>query len=159
MAGKVVDKDQGLNAMVNRLAKAAGATRTLQVGLLEAAESNPAVGRDGQASGLSISELGEIHEFGLGVPQRSFIRDWYDGTEQKHRQQFSMMAKAIVKGTIDDWDQGLNRLGLLYVAEIQERIKAGILPELEEATIAAKGSSTPLIDTGQLWTSITHEVV
>jgi hypothetical protein len=50
-------------------------------------------------------------------------------------------------------------LGLLFVGQIQERIKANIAPENADSTIERKGSSTPLINGGQLWQSVKHEVV
>ena len=55
-------------------------------------------------------------------------------------------------------EQLADLLGQKYVGQIQARISAGIPPPLAESTIARKGSSVPLIDTGQLRSAVTYEV-
>lgn len=52
----------------------------------------------------------------------------------------------------------LERVGLWAQGSIQQRISDGIPPPNAESTIRRKGSSTPLIDTGQLRTSIKYRV-
>ncbi|MEM8168046.1 hypothetical protein Q4R38_18910, partial [Morganella morganii] len=42
--------------------------------------------------------------------------------------------------------------------EVKRKIQSGINPELDPKTVARKGSSKPLIDTGNLLQSITYEV-
>ncbi len=153
MAGKVSDSDKGWKKTLARMDKAKfGAV--LQVGIVgDEAESEH--GEDG----LTVSELGEIHEFGLGVPQRSFIGGWSDEMAVLHAEQLRKVAKAVVSGKLESWEQGLERLGNLFVAQVQKRISDGIEPGLEEATVKRKGSSVPLIDTGVLRSSITYKVV
>lgn len=148
----VTDQDRGLNAMLERLDRSAFGAKLI-VGLVgDEAEASHAGGE------LSISEIGEIHEFGLGVPRRSFIADWVDENEERHRSQIRKIAEQVMKGKIESWDQGLERLGVLYVAEVQKRIAVGIDPPLAPSTIARKGSSKPLIDTGALRSAITYKV-
>jgi hypothetical protein len=55
-------------------------------------------------------------------------------------------------------DQVLEILGQRAVGQIQERIASGIAPANAPSTVAKKGSSTPLIDTGVLRSSITYQV-
>lgn len=107
---------------------------------------------------ITLAELGEIHEFGLGVPQRSFIGDWVDETEREKMDQLRGVARAVVEGTIESVEDGFEQLGNLYVAQVQKRIADGIPPPLADMTVKAKGSSTPLIDTGQLRSAITYKV-
>lgn len=150
--GSVVSKDKGLRAAIERYGKAAFGAK-LSVGINAADGETEHEGTD-----LTIAEIGEIHEFGLGVPRRSFIADWSDEREEEHKAQIRKVAAAVCSGKIESWDIGLQRLGVLYVAEIQKRIADGISPPNAPATIAAKGSSTPLIDIGILRSSITFEI-
>lgn len=121
---------------------------------------------EGQAS-LTIAQLAEIHEFGLGVPERSFIRSFFDGREAEIGAMLNalmkqLLNKAIKTGkAISDGDKRkvLEKIGLYCVGQIQGRMANGdITPALSQRTIDRKGSSVPLIDTGQLRSSITHEV-
>lgn len=124
--------------------------------------------KDGAPTNLTVSALAAIHEFGGGnVPERSFIRSYFDGRGEQLRGMLgklmeTAMRAAIAAGRpITDADRMrvLNRLGLKMQTDIQMRISAGdITPPLDPKTIARKGSSTPLIDTGQLRSSITYEV-
>lgn len=153
-SAKVTDTDRGFRALIRRVTDASKPVR-LTVGI-HSEEGGEAA--EGEGEGLTMSELGEIHEFGLGVPRRSFIADWADETLEKKKAQMSAMAKAVVQGKIESIEVGLERLGNLYVAEVQARIVAHIPPPLSEITIARKGSSTPLVDTGQLKSAITYRV-
>ena len=67
-------------------------------------------------------------------------------------------AEEVVTGKVQSFDVALGRIGLKIRDEIKERIRSGIEPGLAEATKDRKGSSTPLIDTGQLISSITWEL-
>jgi hypothetical protein len=145
---KVIDK--GYDALIARLDKAAR-ERVLTVGVHEEEGA-------GDHDGKSIADIAAIHEFGLGVPQRSFIGAWADSTEAEHANDLRKMGEALVKGTITDPAQAFEQLGEKYVGEVQTRIAGGIAPPNAPATIARKGSSTPLIDTGILRSSITKRV-
>lgn len=152
MASTVKDRDRGYAALMKRI-RAAQGKPIVTVGIHEA-EGGASHGEDD----LSVAELGEIHEYGLGVPERSFIRAWADENQQEHEGQLRKIGEAVVKGTVPSIEQGLERFGLLAVGQIQQRIADGIEPELAASTIAAKGSSTPLVDTGVLRSSITSKV-
>lgn len=130
-----------------------------------APESMTASGKGG--AHLTMVELAEIHEFGLGnVPERSFIRAYYDANVERLKGMLlTLMTNAIKKAAntgnpITDADRRrvLSLLGMKMKGEIQERIAGGIEPALAQRTIDRKGSSVPLIDTGQLRNSIDFEV-
>ena len=57
-----------------------------------------------------------------------------------------------------DMPKALELIGLFVKGLIQGRMSAGIPPPLKASTIARKGSSKPLINTGQLRASIDYEV-
>ena len=146
MAASVRILDKGLAALLKRVGVKSGLT----VGIHEeqgAAAHGPA----------TIAEIGAMHEFGLGNPPRSFIGAWADEREGDHTADLKKLAEAVHKGKVAP-AQGLEQLGEKYVGEVQGRIAGGIAPANAPATIAKKGSSTPLIDTGVLRSSITKRV-
>ncbi len=148
MSHDVEDKDHGYQALLKRMA---GAAASLTVGVHEAEGSASAE----KSAGLTLVEVAAFHEFGTRrTPRRSFIADWSDEFEETHKQQLRQMAKAVYEGKVASVEQGLARLGNLYVGEVQKRISQGIAPPLQPSTVARKGSSTPLIDTGQLRSSV-----
>ena len=123
--------------------------------------------RGGRGVGITVAQLASIHEFGSGrIPARSFVRSWFDENQRKIRGTLlQLMAKEIARAIktgrpITDATRTriLEQLGLQSVGQIQARISRGIAPPLKAATIERKGSSTPLIDTGQLRASVTHLV-
>lgn len=147
----VVDTDHGFKELVERVAEAAKSPWIVSVGIHEAE------GDEEYDDGETLLDVAEKHEFGLGVPRRSFIADWADESESENKRTISKIGKLVISGQVE-LEDALNQLGLKFVGDIQKRIKAGIDPANSEATIARKGSSTPLIDTGQLWSAIRHEV-
>lgn len=150
MSASVRIKDKGLAALLDRLDTAAK-ERVLTVGVHE---------EEGAASHgeTTVADIAAMHEFGIGNPQRSFIGAWADENEAKHADDLRKLGTALVKGTVKDAGQGFEQLGEAYVGEVQGRIAAGIDPPNAPATIARKGSSTPLIDQGVLRSSITKRV-
>jgi hypothetical protein len=102
---------------------------------------------------LTVAELGAIHEFGLGVPQRSFIRGWFDESIERNRELLNSQLKLVVAGKLP-LAQALERVALKCEADVKRRIRNRIPPPNAPATIAKKGSSVPLIASGQLRASI-----
>ena len=145
MAGtaRVTDRDRGYRKMRKRvadLAKAKGIT----------------VGIHSDAGGESVA-VASVHEFGLGnVPERSFVRSWADSNKSKHADILRKLGIGVVRG--ENSRSAMEKAGLVLVADMRQNIRGGIDPENAPATIARKGSSTPLIDTGQLVSSISHKV-
>jgi len=151
-ASRVTDTDRGAKDVLERMRKLASTKAFLTVGIHEGDGAKP------HSSEATIAEIGSFHEFGLGVPRRSFIADWSDENRERHESQLVVMAEAVAKGKVPSMAQAFERLGNLYVAEIQKRIADRIEPPLSPITIQRKGSSVPLIDTGQLRSSITYVV-
>jgi phage gpG-like protein len=104
--------------------------------------------------------IGGVHEFGTmngRVPERSFIRSTMHAQEVKIKGWCAALMKQVVELKITV-PNALGKLGELLTAEMKRTIRAGIPPALKQETIDRKGSSKPLIDTGQLLNSITYEV-
>lgn len=110
------------------------------------------------AGGATTLEVAIWNEFGTGrIPERSFLRAWFDENKERARQDWSKMMRAVAKGKLSKED-ALERFGQRVVGEIQARIASSIPPPNAASTVARKGSSTTLVDTGQLRTSITYIV-
>ena len=143
----VTIKDHGYAKLLRRMMAAHG-RYSLTVGV-HAGEGGAA-----EKGGITVAAIATIHEFGTGrIPERSFIRDWADMHEERNRKMVTRATENVVnKGTAPEVAYG--RLGAFFQGEIQARISNGIPPPLAESTMARKGSSVPLIDTGQLRSSI-----
>lgn len=147
MAG-VKDVDKGYKALLDR-AKMHG---VIKVGIL-AAEGDKAYD-----DGVTVLQVAIWNEFGTEhIPERSFLRAWFDENEAKCREAVKRMAEAVIAGKYQP-DQALQLLAQRFVGEIQKRMAQGIPPPNAPSTIARKGSSKPLINTGQLRSSISYSV-
>lgn len=101
---------------------------------------------------ISLGELAAIHEYGIGVPMRSFIRSWARGPDPKPL--LRRVAVALANGRIGK-AQAQRLMGEILQASCQKNVSDGIPPPNAASTVKRKGSSKPLIDTGQLRGSIT----
>lgn len=101
--------------------------------------------------GMTNAEIAAIHEFGApraNIPERAHIRGTFDAKQAE----WQAMAAKLLKGVLMDRfspEQALGILGEKAVADMRAFVRAGVPPPLKPATIRAKGSSTPLIDTGR----------
>lgn len=157
MTAKVTDTDRGAKAMLERIRALAASKRRVRVGILS---DSPKKARQGGAGKLSLLEVAILHEFGApaaGIPQRSFIRATIDERAADIAKLQLALAKRVAGGEITE-EQALGQLGAKVAAWIKTRIASGIAPANAASTIAKKGSSKPLVDTGQLRSSITHVV-
>ena len=146
----VRDVDKGYAKALKNLF---GEKPKLKVGVFgeKAAASHP-------GPSATVGEIAAFHEFGTDkIPERSFIRGWADEHEGEAAAHLRDLCEKADAGKID-WAVVLDRFGLWCVAGIQSRISDNIPPPLADATIARKGSSVALIDTGTLRSSIAHEV-
>lgn len=149
----VRDTDRGASYLLKRAAQLANRT-SFGVGVPENAGTYP--------DGTPVTTVAAAHEFGLGnVPQRSFIRSWYDGKGEGFwgRELARMAQQSLMQGT--DLNALIAQFGERSVQEIRARMDAGIAPELQDETVARKRASgsatpeTPLEDTHQLREAIT----
>lgn len=103
----------------------------------------------------TIGEIAEQHELGLGVPERSWLRAWVDAHEAMIRTDAGKAMRRVLEGKLTR-EQALEILALKWQGAIQQWIADGrVQPPLSQTTIDRKGSSVPLIDTGQLRSAIT----
>ena len=127
----------------------------VDIGLPESVGSKSANGSDGK---LTVAEVGTFHEFGTEhVPQRSFLRANDEENREKYKKFMDELRDKIIFGMMPA-KQALGLLGEVIQKDIKARIVSGIAPALKQSTIDRKGSSTPLIDTGQMINSIRYQV-
>lgn len=109
-----------------------------------------------QVKGLLVSQIAFWNEFGTKhIPERSFIRAWFDSNISTIQQRAHFLYGKVLDGKMNA-KTALATLGQW----VQDRIRKSILeftsPPNAPMTIRRKGSSHPLIDTGQMLNSIHH---
>lgn len=150
---KTIWKKNDLPSIIRRLnVENSGASVT--IGVHESKGSEIKKGADK----LLLVDVATFHEFGTkDVPERSFIRSNDANNKAKYKTIIAELKdKIIFKGM--NISTALGLLGEKIKLDIQSGIRKGLKPELKEKTIATKGSSTPLVDTGQLINGITYQV-
>jgi hypothetical protein len=154
---KISTKDHGFKALRARIAKA----QKLQVttGVHGDAGAAPKTDGDGEVpeGAPTLVEVATWLEFGTDtIPSRSWLRAFVDEHEQEIKHILKKHGEALVKGA--DPEQLLRRLGVYLAGGMRKRIAEGIPPENADSTIRQKGSSKPLIDSGQFRTAIDSKV-
>ncbi len=119
-----------------------------------------------EGGGLTVAQLAAIHEFGVGVPERSFLRSGLRASRQRIAKNMALAGERVLDLSLEP-KQALGLVGEDLVGEIKRRIRdREIAQDLADATIARKertdvrsGFGTgALLDTGQLINSITQKV-
>jgi len=114
-----------------------------------------------EADGTSIVDIGVYNEFGTNsIPARPFMGT----TADRYRDTIYKYTETLVGQMIDGKytvRQVLNYMGLWYQAKIQMVIREAKTWAVPNApsTVAIKGSSSPLIDTGRMVGAIRYEIV
>lgn len=152
--GSFKDIDKGWRHIVESMAKAANKPGAhVVVGWPGKAGS-----QQYPAGDVTVAEVAAFNEFGTATtPARSMIAATCDLNSEKYKQTARTIADGIATGRVD-LAKGLHILGVMIKGDIQSRINDGIPPPNSASTIARKGSSKPLIDTGLMKNSIDHEV-
>lgn len=91
------------------------------------------------------------------IPPRPFIQVAMYAGQGDLRAFIRAEAKAIVSGK-GDIRQSLERLGMMGAQMIQDQIGSNMAPANSPMTIALKGSSATLIDTGRIRQSVTWKI-
>jgi len=113
-----------------------------------------------EEDGTSIAMIAVVHEFGSperGIPERSFLRAGILGALPNLVRLNEANIKKIANGGFTALT-ALNQLGVMAAGAVQRQIVEGDYAPNAPATIKAKGSSKPLLDSGQLRQSITYQI-
>lgn len=111
--------------------------------------------------GMSVASIAVVHEFGApiaNIPSRPVMTQTtkkYSGVMGPLK---ARLLREVYAGRLTT-TQALAQMGLYWEGKVKGMFREGDFQELSPATIAAKGSSRPLIDTAQLRNSCTSRVV
>jgi phage gpG-like protein len=110
--------------------------------------------------GTGTAMVAAVHEFGapsINVPERSFLRSTIDEKRADYIDLFIKGFNKALEGSMEP-KKVFSLIGLQAQTDVQKKIQTISKPALKKATIKAKGSEKPLIDTGHLLQSIRYEV-
>jgi hypothetical protein len=110
-----------------------------------------------ESQGLDLVIYATANEFGLGPPERSFLRSTFDQHRRELIKRLNNEKINIVLARKDP-ERVLSFLGEFLISKIQQNIQSGIGPPNAPSTIAKKGSSKPLIDKARMIQSITKRI-
>lgn len=102
MTFSVKDEDHGLKIFLEAMLKSGA--RSVDVGILVSEGSQTKVGISG-TSGKTVGEVAAMHEFGEGVPQRSFIRGWVDENKNVIKEVLATQAKNAFQNEEPNFDK------------------------------------------------------
>lgn len=109
---------------------------------------------------ITLAHLGAIHEYGYeegGIPARPFM----EPAINNNRDRLQALNRDLLLKILHDnmpMSVALGKLGVVGQTLIQQQIRATTNPPNKPATIKRKGSSHPLIDTGQMMQSVAWEI-
>ena len=116
-------------------------------------------GQRRKEAGLSMAGIAAQNEFGTRtIPARPFMTTSFDENRQRISQIIDAEYTKIIDGE-STVKRSLSALGLFMVDLIQTKIRAIHYPPNSPRTIAAKKSSKPLIDFGQMIEAVKSKVV
>lgn len=137
----------------------------------------------GMPSGSKQAQIAAVHEWGLTItvtdkmrkwfiaqghplkktttqiviPERSFFRSGMRDKGSDAAKKYTKLIAEVIKGTISS-EQFLNGLGLEVTTVIKEYARDLSSPKNSGFTVERKGSSNPLVDTGNMIGAINYKV-
>jgi hypothetical protein len=147
-----VIKDFEPSKLEGLLARFAAENRVVNVGFPASAQHTS---EDGQQ--FQTAQIAAVHEFGSpenGIPERSFMRSAIAENRQSYVALNRQNLLQILHGKMK-FQQALGQLGAMAQGNVQQKIVTGPFQALKQSTIDRKGSSKPLVDSGQMRQSVT----
>ena len=105
------------------------------------------------SQGLHLKDSTEY----ITIPERAFLRNGYDLNRGKVASDAENAMPAVLDGSMDT-DSFLKMVGLILSSSIKNYATSLDSPPNHPFTSNQKGSSNPLVDTGDMINSITYEV-
>lgn len=118
------------------------------------------IGRGGAKNSITMADLAAIHYHGApskNIPQRDVITPTIEQNESKYLGFIDRSIPSLIDGSMElktMWQY----LGMEGQADLQKQMITAKLAPLSPRTIRRKGSSRPLIDSGQLRQGVTYIV-
>lgn len=154
IVASTVTRDNGLLDQIRSVARRY--TTKVEIGYLDGAMHKPSI-TSGKSRPIALKDLAAIHEYGLGVPKRAFIEPSLKANRKKYLVYAGKQITPIIRRK-QSMSSVWQTLGAMAVADIQQYMVTARFTPLAPITIKRKGSSRPLIDTGQMRQSITYRV-
>lgn len=157
------DIDRGAQALYSEIKKIDRKPYT-KVGVLGDAAQDAKKFTDSQGNtvtdqSLTVVDVATFNEFGTETsPARPVFRNTVDERGAEFRKMIDGLFDLIIAGKMTV-EKALNTIGVKLQAAFREKLTKGPWEPNTQATIDRKGSSRPLIDTGQYRQSINYEVV
>lgn len=155
------EKDQGYDRLMLQFRSAKKGGTKVFVGFLRSSgEYKPRSGGERQGQPVTVAQIAAIHEFGApgaGIPERSFMRGAIDQNGPALEKFMRRLTLEILLGK-STRKRAFGILGEFVKNLMKRTIQRGVPPPNAPETIRRKGSSKPLIDTGQMINSIDWEV-
>ncbi len=117
-------------------------------------------GSQNHSEGITVFQIGMIHEFGVpekNIPRRSYIRVPIENNIKEITKLIENNHKLVSENAMSA-KVALDRIGIKAQNTIKESFRNNDWKANSRATVKRKGSSRPLIDTGQLIGSISFIV-
>jgi hypothetical protein len=138
-----------LERRLERLARLVARPATLSVGFLENAT---------YPDGKKVAMIAAIQEYGAPsrrIPPRPFFRNMVAAKSGE----WPRALAGLLRANNMDAVRALNIAGQAIAGQLRQSIVDTNSPPLSPVTIARKGFSKPLVDTGHMLNSVDHEVV
>lgn len=148
MATRYVTGGDKLTRRLNEIARNLSKGGTVRVGFLEGAT---------YPDGTPVALVAAIQEFGApskGIPPRPFFRNMI----AEHQDEWPDAIAQNLAANNYDTERTLGQVGAAVAVQLRQSVIDTNEPPNAPATIKAKGSSKPLVDTGHLLQSIDFEV-
>ena len=113
--------------------------------------------RQGSSNNATLAATHELGAPSRGIPARPFLIPTMQNNADKY---VRLMAQGFKTALQDKTkaDEVYEKIGLVASSDVKDYIVSGQFVPLKQSTIDRKGSSKPLIDTGELRNSISYEV-
>lgn len=93
----------------------------------------------------------------ITIPERAFLRNGYDSSKEDAVRKAGAVLPSVLDGSMDT-DDFLKMVGMVLSSNIKDYATSLDSSPNHPFTIEQKGSSNPLMDTGDMIGSITYEV-
>lgn len=144
----VKSRDNGLLGRIKRVASQC--TSKIEIGYFGEVH--------GGKTPITLNRLAAIHEYGTNrIPKRPFV---HPPLKQNRGKYLKITGKQIASSVMGRgrMSQTWHYVGQAAVSDVQNYMLTGKFAPLAASTVRRKGSSKPLIDTGQMRQSITYRV-
>lgn len=113
--------------------------------------------RQGVSNNATIAATHELGAPSRGIPARPFLIPTMKENSTRYKDLMAQGFRSVLAGE-STAEEVYEKIGLVASNDVKAYIVSGSFVPLKQSTIDRKGSSKPLIDTGELRNSISWEV-